>query len=223
MRSLICCLALLLAACQNPGELLLEPEPASETLLLPAKTWVFQCAGQPPIVAQTEAGQVAVWLPEAGFQRLPKVASLAGNHYQNGQLKLVVEANSATVVDQHSRYTECQLDRRAAIWESAKLRGVQFRAVGNEPGWHLELNPSLGELLLVTQYGQQQQIIPLPPVQTDKGARQARYQAVTKDGEIDLLIKGLPCTDSMSGESFESQVTLRVNGQILQGCGRALY
>ncbi len=36
-------------------------------------------------------------------------------------------------------YLDCTYDRRASIWEHAKLSGVDFRAVGNEPGWVLEV------------------------------------------------------------------------------------
>lgn len=38
-------------------------------------------------------------------------------------------------------YSDCVLDRRASVWEEAKLRGIAFRATGNEPGWHLEIMP----------------------------------------------------------------------------------
>ena len=36
----------------------------------------------------------------------------------------------------------CTEDRYESIWEDAKLSGVDFRAVGNEPGWVLEIRDS---------------------------------------------------------------------------------
>jgi len=38
------------------------------------------------------------------------------------------------------------------VWQQAKLRGVSFRAIGQEPGWLLEITDS-SEILLVTDYG----------------------------------------------------------------------
>jgi len=34
----------------------------------------------------------------------------------------------------------CRNNRAMAICVDAKLRGVDFRAVGNEPGWNLEIS-----------------------------------------------------------------------------------
>ena len=38
------------------------------------------------------------------------------------------------------------------VWHEAKLRGVLFRAIGQEPGWLLEITDG-SEILLVTGYG----------------------------------------------------------------------
>ena len=38
------------------------------------------------------------------------------------------------------------------VWHQAKLRGVAFRAVGQEPGWLLEISNGEG-IFLVTDYG----------------------------------------------------------------------
>ena len=43
------------------------------------------------------------------------------------------------------------------------------------------------------------------------------------DSETGIIIEGKPCTDSMSGESFQTTVTLRLGEQTLEGCGRALF
>ena len=39
------------------------------------------------------------------------------------------------------------------VWHAAKLRGVAFRAIGQEPGWLLEMSTG-DKILLVTDYGQ---------------------------------------------------------------------
>ena len=35
---------------------------------------------------------------------------------------------------------ECRNNRAMALWVDGKLRGVDCRAVGNEPGWNLEIS-----------------------------------------------------------------------------------
>jgi uncharacterized membrane protein len=40
---------------------------------------------------------------------------------------------------------------------------------------------------------------------------------------ISVLIEGRPCSDTMSGESFEVTVTVTQGEKTLQGCGRALF
>ncbi len=47
------------------------------------------------------------------------------------------------------RFYEWSID---SVWHRAKLRGVAFRAIGQEPGWLLEITNGT-EILLVTDYG----------------------------------------------------------------------
>jgi uncharacterized membrane protein len=116
----------------------------------------------------------------------------------------------------------CSNNRRQAIWEHAKLNGADFRAIGNEPGWNLEIRHQ-SKLILVTNYGSEKYELDLPEPDIDKTNRTTRYN-IDQDGQkIDLTISGKPCRDSMSGEQFESSVEVMLNGGTLRGCGRALH
>ncbi len=105
------------------------------------------------------------------------------------------------------------------VWHKAKLRGVAFRAIGQEPGWLLEIKNG-EEILIVTDYGQNKKSYPYVEPQEDKSARRTVFQV---DAETSVLIEGKPCSDTMSGEKFQVTVTLTVSGQTLNGCGRALF
>ena len=105
------------------------------------------------------------------------------------------------------------------VWHAAKLRGVAFRAIGQEPGWLLEITNG-EEILLVTDYGQNRNAYPYVEPQEDKAARKTVFPV---DDTTRVLIEGKPCTDSMSGESFEVTVTVTLGEKTLQGCGRALF
>lgn len=105
------------------------------------------------------------------------------------------------------------------VWHAAKLRGVAFRAIGQEPGWLLEITNG-EEILVVTNYGQAKESYAYIEPQEDKAARETVFQI---DASTRVLIEGKPCTDSMSGESFEVTVTVTLGAEKLKGCGRALF
>jgi putative lipoprotein len=105
------------------------------------------------------------------------------------------------------------------VWHKAKLRGVAFRAIGQEPGWLLEIKNG-EEILVVTDYGQDKKSYAYVEPQEDKDARKTVFQV---DTDTRVLIEGKPCTDSMSGESFEVTVTVTRGGNTYKGCGRALF
>ena len=105
------------------------------------------------------------------------------------------------------------------VWHAAKLRGVAFRAIGQEPGWLLEIKNG-EEILIVTDYGQNRAAYPYVEPREDKAAEKTVFQV---DEDVSVLIENIRCTDSMSGESFEVTVTLTTGGQAYKGCGRALF
>jgi uncharacterized membrane protein len=105
------------------------------------------------------------------------------------------------------------------VWHAAKLRGVAFRAIGQEPGWLLEITNG-EEILLVTDYGQNRKSLPYVEPREDKAARKTIFPV---DDNISVLIEGKSCTDVMSGEAFEVTVTVTLGEKTLHGCGRALF
>ncbi len=104
------------------------------------------------------------------------------------------------------------------VWHAAKLRGVEFRAIGQEPSWLLEIMAGQ-EIVLVTAYGENRQVFPYVQPRQDKAIRRSRFQL--KGATIEL--EGKRCIDIMSGEVFEAQVTITLSDSVLKGCGRALH
>jgi uncharacterized membrane protein len=107
-----------------------------------------------------------------------------------------------------------------SVWHKAKLRGVAFRAVGQEPGWLLEITNG-SEILLVTDYGKHRTSYPY--VEPIVHQEERRTEFITGDDGTIVEIRGVPCRDSMSGEEFEVSVTIKQTDRELQGCGRALF
>ena len=116
----------------------------------------------------------------------------------------------------------CKNNPRAAVWEAAKLRGVSYRAIGQEPSWVLEIDREKG-FLLVTDYGQNRQRFPYSEAVSDAQQKTGRYSSELDGERIEITITGASCHDSMSGEAFSSQVEIDWREQTLRGCGRALH
>lgn len=107
-----------------------------------------------------------------------------------------------------------------AVWEDARRRGVEFRAVGNEPGWLLEVGGD--RLRLVTDYGAHELLAPISARATEGGGARATLRAETATRSVVVVLEKGPCTDTMSGERFETSVRVAVDGTTLRGCGRRL-
>jgi uncharacterized membrane protein len=106
------------------------------------------------------------------------------------------------------------------VWHQAKLRGVAFRAIGQEPGWLLEITNG-EEILLITDYGQNRNSYPY--VEPIVYQEERRTQYVLENYGVTVEIRGERCTDVMSGEEFEVSVSIIMTDRRLEGCGRALF
>lgn len=107
--------------------------------------------------------------------------------------------------------------QEAASLQDARSRGIDFRAIGQEPGWVVELTDG-GQISAVLDYGATTLVMPAPsPATAEDGA--VAYDASTDTDHLLLRIKRKVCIDSMSGESHSSTVELLVNDKPYQGCG----
>lgn len=104
-------------------------------------------------------------------------------------------------------------------WDRAKLRGVSFRAIGQEPAWLLEITDDR-EILLITDYGEERNSYPYVSPKVFPQQQRTRYYLPV--GGIIIEIVGLTCTDIMSGEKFAVTVTITTPERGFRGCGRAL-
>jgi len=158
------------------------------------------------------------------IQRQPGTAAFAGDdvYYLPAQPEDLAPGQTAEITINGEKLTNCKNNPRAAVWEGAKLRGVSYRAIGQEPPWVLEIDRENG-FLLVTGYGEKKQRFPYVEPMTDSAQRTSIYTSETNGDGITITIQGRDCRDSMSGEAFSSQVEISWRGQRLHGCGRALH
>ena len=107
--------------------------------------------------------------------------------------------------------------QEAASLQDARTRGIDFRGVGQEPGWVVEVTEG-GKVTAVLDYGAKTLELPTPSAETAEDGT-VTYDASTDTDHLILRIKRKVCIDSMSGESHPSTVELLVNDKPYQGCG----
>ena len=102
-------------------------------------------------------------------------------------------------------------------WRDAQERGIDVRAIGQEPGWLLEIDHE-GSMRLLYDYGEQVVTIAAPkPVVA--GTR-TTYAARTQERDLRITIDDAHCEDAMSGQPFPQVVTVTLGERELRGCGR---
>jgi putative lipoprotein len=182
-----------------------------------ARTLVYECPGL-DLVARTGPGEIALWLPER-YVVLGQVRSGSGARYEGDGILFWSKGAEALLEFEGRSFKGCRLAPHRAPWEDARRRGVDFRAVGNEPPWYLEIRHE-AHLLLVTGYGSHRALTPAPDLRESGGVRV--YRALDQAHDVLVEVRQQPCVDSMQGERYPATVTVTHNGQIYRGCGREL-
>lgn len=209
----------------SSGSSLVFARAAPPAAPVPSASSVFVCPADEGAVRFTlrpGPGEAGVWLPESlggRFAVLSQVPAASGVRYEADGLAVWTRGDEALLVVDDRRFEACRRDAAASVWEDARRRGVTFRAVGQEPGWTLEIGRG-GRLRFAPMEGDAVEH-PRPEVALD--GRSTVYRVPSPDGSA-FVVTVAPgrCLDAMSGEAFEAAVTVEVGGQVLRGCGRAL-
>ena len=209
---------LLLAGCASSPVTKNEPDQRLPVTSKEGSAFYYQCDNQFGFAAHGTENGITVELKNRPVTlNLNSVES--GFHYSSGNISLQGKGDQAYFNDGNRRYM-CQIDRRKSIFEDARYRGAEVIAMGNEPGWKLELNRT-GDMVYVGDYGTVSIRLPtprsshankLPLVFAAKGAEHSLW----------LSIEERHCVDSMKGDDFDVSVSLVVDGRPLTGCGMIL-
>ena len=105
-------------------------------------------------------------------------------------------------------------------WESARAAGVDFRAVGQEPGWMLDIYTA-DKIVLVWDYGANRFEFPRGLADTaQEGA--TRYETSAQGHTLVVTTRRAPCEDAMSGQPYPATVEVAIDGRTLNGCGKSV-
>jgi uncharacterized membrane protein len=184
-------------------------------------TYVYECDQQYSFTARIEGEKAWLFLPDETVS-LPRIPAASGTKFSDKNLLFWTKGNEAVLEVNSVLYHSCKNNRSKAIWEHAKLNGVDFRAIGNEPGWVLTITEG-NKIMFKSNYGQTINNFITPPPVTDQTTRTTLYQASEKEHTIFVVLKGTPCSDTMSDEKFETTVSVTLDDKRFNGCGKALH
>ena len=158
---------------------------------------------------------------ESGGRELESEAVEAGTRYGDGEVTLWSN-DVKTLIKEPGRTRKCRENRRRSIREAAKLEGHDFWATGNEPPWTMTIRAD--EIAIVLGDEQARHVASTGQPESDPGARSTVYRTTTADGlDMVVTLRAIACVDSMSGESFETIVEVRLAGRAYRGCGLTLH
>ncbi len=152
---------------------------------------------------------------------IPLAMSASGARYADDKgNEFWTKGGSGTLTLAGEEKRECSQADGPSPWEAARARDIGFRAVGNEPGWWVEVGMGEAPLLRAElDFGARK--IEVPNAQPLKGG--TGFSGTTANGtQVELKIERKPCQDNMSGSSFEASAQLSAGGKTYKGCGAFL-
>jgi uncharacterized membrane protein len=200
-----------LAAPPNADTMHAMAEPTDTTLLS------FTCSDTFRFSLRDEGTSATLFLPDSvlGLERTP---AATGRRYTRAGVELWHDVSQATLDLGGTLHEDCRVQAGADPWTDARLRGVTFRAIGQEPGWVLDIAPD--SITFIADYGERTVRAPAPPARQDGAA--ATWEAQADGRLLRIVAEPTRCADIMSGETFPWSVRVVFDTEAWTGCGRRL-
>lgn len=209
------CLAALLGGCLSDRPEGMEKHFPTE--IQKKQTRVYYCpSSQKRITLRFEKNRLWLFSPEGTYSFDSHCDPLEGMTCRNKEgIVLRFDRETASLKTPKIQLSDCRWDPKASVWEAAKLDGVDFRAIGEEPPWILEIRGARVDFYF--GYEKRRYRFPHTRIETENN------RTVMESKEFKAVLTPGPCRDSMSGKTFETAVWIEWGGRRLHGCGRALH
>lgn len=196
-----------------------RPAPAARRLA-PRVTGstVYACAGEVRFSVRPLGDSLVLALPER-TDTLVHVEAASGARYAGKGMTFWSKGEEATLEIGGAHHAGCLGRRAGDPWEEAALMGVEFRAIGQEPGWALDLADGRW-VRYVGDYGATRVYAASPRQGRGAPPGTTAWDAEPEGRDLRVEIREQPCQDAMSGTSFTHAVTVRLDGRAVEGCGR---
>jgi len=183
-----------------------------------SNVYAYACGDSLQFSAQVTKDSTWLFLPDTTLKTLPVKAG-SGAKYEGARYIYWSKGNQAILQGPTGPFLTCKAVPKEKSWAAAKIRGVDFRALGQEPGWILEITKGK-QLTYIGNYGKDTLATSVP--KPKENGERTIYQANTDSHKLEITIAEKPCTDSMSGFQFPKSVGITVDGKKYHGCGRSL-
>ena len=187
---------------------------SGERSSLAGATRVFRCDDGYQFVARFEPERVWLFLGQRTHS-LPQIPSTSGIHYTDGRFTFRERDDQAWTEGPGESHARCVNQPVAVPWEEARLKGVDFRAVGQDSAWTLEIDEGSG---ITFEGGGARSTF--PPVHSEPTT--AVTQSSAGDRTIRIEQTSTECIDRATGERLDVLVRVTIDGREHRGCGRRL-
>jgi len=184
------------------------------------RAYVWQCADGQTLVMRNLFREKAIAIDfHDGTRRLDQTISASGARYADSVMVFWTKGSTATLERQGAPVVQCEERRADSLREDARARGVVYRALGNEPGWILEIGPA-SKLSWTTNFGQDR--YDFEQAQATAMSDGTSVYTAQKDAvALKATVKAERCVDDGDVE-FDHVVTVESGGQTYRGCGTRL-
>ncbi len=192
----------------------------SEDILIDPERWFSYRCGDVAVDARfPDPDRVILSLPW-DVRTLDAVEAASGVRYLDVDHEFWAKTTrQATLTLPDADTVECRASRHLSPWTRAMERGVRFRAFGNEPGWVLELIGDTDPVVYLTlDYGSLELELAEVEILPDQAGLIAK--APGNEARVDFIDE--PCRDTMIGWVLPVTVSMQLNDQTFQACGRFL-
>jgi len=207
-------------AAQSPTPAVAPPSTTDSVPAGALRANVWQCQDGQRLVTRNLFRERAIAIDfHDGTRRLEQTVSASGARYADSVVVFWTKGGTATLERQGAAAVACEERRAESLREDARLRGVVFRALGNEPGWTLEAGPG-DTLSWTTNWGEDRHDFDQAQ-QAVLADGTVVYTAQNAAGSIKATLKPERCVDDGEVE-FDHVATVEFAGQTLRGCGSRL-
>ncbi len=196
------------------------PAPDPQTPGTPSATHVYACPGGYDFTARVLGERATLVLADRTVE-LRQVPAASGARYAGDGFEFWNRGDEASLETPAGSHAGCRERPAQGPWEAARLRGADFRAVGQEPGWVLEIEEGR-RITFATDYGETRVQAPAPAPEVDSGTGRATYRARGGAHALTVVVERAPCSDIMSGEHYPRTVRVTLDGREHAGCGMPL-
>ena len=182
----------------------------AERVSLAGSTHAYRCDGGYRFVARFEPERVWLFIGDRTLS-LPQIPSTSGVHFTDGKFTFRERNGQASTEAPGESHAGCVNEPAAVPWEEARLRGVDFRAAGQNPAWTLEIDKGSG---IVFDDGRTRSKFPAD------GAAGDVIEQSSEGRTIRIERTSGECIDRTSGERFDVIVRVTADTSEYRGCGR---